>query len=521
MTSRHKTVRATRSVTRAQNNIANKHITYSRPNKSSAQSAHGIFATKSTKKRQPPYFSIEERKKIMQQVGIDNMQAKDYLPSTFDKKNLVMVKPVNVLKNFNCRGLYATQDILPGTCLGLYQGTYYAPENFDRYLEENTNANSDYAMEVEGKIVDAQIKGNFTRYINYSDTQSNVQFAGDLYYGQEVPKVITTRLILAGEQILVDYNHYNPLSSTEYSYLNPEDGWQSAQEVYEYNKDKYEFYELKYALDFIGLPKTTNLCVTPVIKTILEMELLDHLPGYPSSVDVKLPCLMPDSNTSIKDFSKLDTFSALMFACYLGQIKNTQWLIDKGSNIDQQQNRSGKNPLIFALLGYSLTNNSKDAHVKIIHALIKAGAHLEAHNRHDQTFLHLAVTVLSDEDFESTIKLIHECRRTQFKSLYAYIDNQNNDIVQSCIKAKLWYKLKQLLNYNPDYIQTYYSGDEEIIEFNKQSFKNVLKYLNANEEVRLQRILVDLFFDPNFLLYNDLISKTKQTFDDFYNSMKL
>ena len=70
--------------------------------------------------------------------------------------------------------VYARQNIPKHTCIGIYNGEEFATKRqYDTYLKKHPNKNNSYAMEVSDKIIDSAIKGNFTRYANFSGTQDN------------------------------------------------------------------------------------------------------------------------------------------------------------------------------------------------------------------------------------------------------------------------------------------------------------------------------------------------------------
>lgn len=185
-------------------------------------------------------------KSIIERIGIDNMTPKEYIPTAHDNSHLVSVKEVNLLKKMHGRGLFANENIPEGTCLGLYTGLEYSIEEFKEYLSQDPEADNSYAMTIGRTIVDARERGNFTRYINFSDSQANVEFVEGTINRQKVVKVIATSNIQAGQQILVDYNTYDQRASKDYYFLNPYDGWEPADEVYQSNEERYSKFKIPF-----------------------------------------------------------------------------------------------------------------------------------------------------------------------------------------------------------------------------------------------------------------------------------
>ena len=420
-----------------------------------------------TKKRQNPseslsFFSFNDekkstsgpnkRQKVLETVGIDNMTSTDYVPSTLDQPQLVTVKLVDLLKKHDGHGLFAELDILAGTCIGIYTGEIYASiEEFKQYLAQNPTEDNSYAMTIGGKIVDAAKKGNFTRYINFSDSQDNVEFIEGTINGRKVVKVRTLRDISEGEQILINYNTYEERASKLYYFLNPGDGWLSSKQVYENNSDHYQLMTMTSPLDAFLLKNNNHVYASNVGKVILEDLPLSQMEKEPDEIEINLPFLKTNISRKILDFDKADAFSPLMLACYLGQAANVEWLVKRNANINQQQNHSGKCPLFFALEGYACATNGTKDFLRIIKYLITNQANVCVHDRKDNTFMHKAILELSYTDFKSVMTLIAKQKNIDFTITFSYVNDSDLDIILSCFKNSLFDKAKVLLDLNPDY----------------------------------------------------------------------
>lgn len=392
---------------------------------------------------------------ILRKIGIDNMIADEYIPSPIDLSDSVAVKVVDLLKEMGGRGLFANQDIEKGTCIGVYTGEEYASKaEFERYLTLNPTADNSYAMNIGRRIIDAATKGNFTRYINFSDSQDNVEFQERVRNGRKVVEVIALKNIRQGQQILVNYNTYNENASKLYYFLNPGDGWLSASECYEQNKTSYKLFVMRDEGEALQIKKNDNFFINRIVSTVFANQSLSSLMDVsPSEID--LPILKVNSRSQVLDFKDSDTFTALMIACYLGQLNNVNWLIIQGANVNQQQNHTGNCPLFFALSGYCSGIANTSNYLDIITSLIRSGANPRVHDRSDKSFLHKAIESLSNKDFKTVIDAIKEKSPLQFDELYGYIDENDFDIVQYALKAKQLDKVRCLLEANSGYLSLY------------------------------------------------------------------
>lgn len=147
-----------------------------------------------------------ENLNTIERLGIQYMEATDYISSEADQVDLVEVKPLSLLSGG--QGLFSVSPIPAQTTIGSYTGEiFFSFEEYADFLKENPKADPNYSMATpSGQVIDAANKGNFTRFANHSDIQANCLFVpqpnGEMH-------VITARTIKPGEQLLVDYGTYN------------------------------------------------------------------------------------------------------------------------------------------------------------------------------------------------------------------------------------------------------------------------------------------------------------------------
>lgn len=462
-----------------------------KPNNNKPKTLSGdLFLTKSerTASIKDKRKHIAKIRKAIEKLAIDNMNTEDYVPSSLDHIDMVSVKPVNLLNDSGGRGLFALEDIPKGTCIGIYTGEIYSTiKQFKSYLESNADADNSYAMTIAGRIVDAARKGNFTRYINFSDSQDNAAFEEGILAGRKVVKVVATKEIKAGQQFLINYNTYEEQASKVYFFLNPNDGALSAREVYELNQECYELQSMRFDVPVLNLSVNQQVLFTQAAVAVFGNVLLSNVNNLPlNSID--LPILTMNIDQEICDFAMADVFTPLMAASYFGQVQNVLWLIEHGANIDQQQNQSGNCPLFLALEGYSIADQDKTHYFELLNLLIEKGVSLAVHDRADRTFLHKAITVLSDEHFSAIINKLNQQNSSKFKELFTFIDENNLDIVTYCLKYKSFSKLHQLLIIYPEFFNDNYEGlNKEQNLLNINGFKLAIQDYNANQLALLKQ----------------------------------
>lgn len=101
-------------------------------------------------------------------------------------------------------------------------------------------------------------------------------------------------------------------------------------------------------IDYKSLSSLSSLFFLEGEESDVDMSHHDKKEVAQDIIDLPFLKIQKDGKT-IMDFNQADSFTALMYACYWGQVENVRWLIDAGANIDQQQNRSGKNALFFVI----------------------------------------------------------------------------------------------------------------------------------------------------------------------------
>ncbi|CDZ77592.1 ankyrin repeat protein [Legionella massiliensis] len=440
------------------------------------------------------------------QLGVDQ-SSESYIPSSIDRTDLVSVRVVDLLKHSGGRGLFAATDIAAGTCIGIYTGDLFSKEEFATFLEENPGTDKSYAMFFGDNVVDAQFNGNFTRYINCSDSQDNLEFKEGYLNYKRVIKVFATKDIKAGQQLLINYNTYDQKASKYYYFLNPEDSSLSAEQLRDQHAASFQQYKMPNALAQFNLKKNEIILTTGLGLVVLEDQSIAKAKPIHRKVDeVSLPFLKKGRGSSVVDFSKTDTFTPLMLACFRGQLANVNWLIKNGANLNQQQNHSGNCPLFLALEGYSKASSAKEKNnfIKIIELLIENQANLKAHDRNDKTFLHKAVSILSTKDFQKIIHLICKQKHINIAELFSYIDEDNNDILTFCLQEKQLAKAGMLLAANHDYFHSYMFGESAIRSSNRKSFTNAIEEYSETELDELGELLSHKYLKIKPSLYTAL-----------------
>jgi hypothetical protein len=455
--------------------------------------------------------------KLMRTMGIDNMARKDYIPSPLDQTHLVAIKPVDLLKKHGGRGGFAKEDILAGTCIGIYTGDIFLSKGgFETFLTMNPKCDDSYAMCLGETIVDAARKGNFTRYFNFSDTQDNLTFVERMHNHQKVVKVITNKFVKAGQQLLINYNTYEERASKVYYFLNPEDGDQSATELYKENISQYNLKKLSSGIPKLKLKKNDKILLTTVGRAVLDGKQLSQLEVEPDSCDINLPFLKANSAGQILDFDEADAFDPLMLACYKGQLENVKWLINHKANVDRQQNHSGNCPLFFALVGYEgAKDKDKPAYLNIIKELIENEANVYVHDRADRTFLHIAISVLSTADFKKTLTLLNKQDHINFNNLFTYIDENDHDVVMYCLKNKCVDKAKILLESYPEFFTVNFrNGNKKQSESNLELFQKIIEDYTQEEKEALLKVLNNKKLNVPMELLVELGFPTKEVSSD-------
>lgn len=368
-------------------------------------------------------------------------------------------------------------------------------------MEEIADADPSYAMEVGGNIVDAIKKGNFTRFINFSDAQANAAFIPGYADHRKTVFLKTIKPVREGDQLLIDYNKYDEHASLDYCFLNPEDGWVSTEEMYLQQQEHYSLVRCPITLPLLDLHRRDLIHATAVGEMILSGKSLESL-GVEYDSIVNTPFLKTDRLGGIIDATKTDLFTPLMLACVLGQSKNSQWLIEHGASINQQQNHSGNCPLFLALQGYQLNERSRPLYMAVMRQLIKSNVNLNVHDRFDQTFLHQAISILTPLDFKEMIGLITSEPEHDFFGLFDYLDNQNNDIVTACIQSQRFEYLRILLQAYPMYFKHHYSKGP--LSDRKDNLERLTQATESYSD-ESKEILIRLFIDlriglsPRFL----------------------
>ena len=100
------------------------------------------------------------------------------------------------------KGLFATEDLKRGTCVGCYLGLIIS----DAYSKGYSHDSSSYCMEFKhsGMIIDAFTQGTIVRFANHS-THPNAEIQWEVHGGAFHPALRLKRLVQAGEEICFNY----------------------------------------------------------------------------------------------------------------------------------------------------------------------------------------------------------------------------------------------------------------------------------------------------------------------------
>lgn len=425
-----------------------------------------------------------------------------YIHSSCDRLDLVSVKPVDLLKEHGGQGVFADDVIPKDTCLGIYTGVCYSSKQYKTYLNSNPNANTDYAMTIAGKIVDASDSGNFTRYINYSDTQYNLEFVEKKIKSGSMVSIIASRAIAKGEQLLINYNVYDSRAARLFYFLNPQDNDLSSTQFYNQHKKQYKKIKImKSDSPFFDLKKQEKIVMTLTgLSVIRGRDLSSELPVS----EINYPYLRiintSGKKLTIMDFAKKDVFTPLMLACYLGHYHNVKYLVNNHAYIDQKQSQSGYYPLLFALQGYYLNKTYSEHFLKVICFLIQHNANILACDRQDKTFLHRAISVLSETDFNIVVQEILQKKSVDFDHLLTYVDENGFDLIHTALKGKYYGAFLTLLLATPDYFKLHTSKNKTERAWHQSVFRRALEGYSSEERDILFTICQDdrLTVSPDF-----------------------
>ncbi|MCP0913490.1 MULTISPECIES: SET domain-containing protein-lysine N-methyltransferase [Legionella] len=446
-------------------------------------------------KKQRKRIAISAEHKVMKQLDITNMDAKDYIHSPYDKPDLFKVKRVDVIDSF---GLFAVEDLSPEKCIAEYTGKIFTPEEFQQFLDKNEKMDSNYAMEIGKKIIDAQVSGGFGRYINCSECQPNVEFRN---FKDERVLIYTSQGIKKGEQLLVAYNVYNEQAAQHHKFLNPQDGHLSTAEFLQKHIKSYTLSVFPYHCT--PLKKQQNVYETRIGQCVSQQKLLSAQSNLAKD-EVNFPYLALNQNHEIIDAREIDMVNPLMLASFLGQVDNVNWLLEHGANMNAQQNHSGYYPLFFTLEGYK-TAKQKDNYLKILNLLISKEANLAIYDKNEETFFHRAVQSLEAKDLEF---ILNACaKRTGATTWFQYVDKDNHDLVTRALANHEIEKVLVLLKFYPDYFQDNFEADDCEQSLIQEKFTEILgslpleKYRKFFKGLQNLEIEVEDYFSQSKILF--------------------
>jgi hypothetical protein len=149
------------------------------------------------------------QKKASQRMDLADFRAVNNWNLALYKRELMGIRQsmsvrwVDALKGW---GLFADESIAEMTCIGEYVGVV---KKRDRKKDRDNSYIFEYAIDTydTGYVIDAERRGNHTRFINHSD-EPNVISRWLIIDG--LPRIIffTNRKILPSEELVVDYGPY-------------------------------------------------------------------------------------------------------------------------------------------------------------------------------------------------------------------------------------------------------------------------------------------------------------------------
>ncbi|MCA0403444.1 MAG: SET domain-containing protein-lysine N-methyltransferase [Proteobacteria bacterium] len=403
-----------------------------------------------------------EHLKTIKKLGIQYMEATDYISSEADQIDLVEVKPLSLLSGG--QGLFSKSKIPAQTTIGSYTGEiFFSFEEYADFLKTNPKANPNYSMATpSGQVIDAANKGNFTRFANHSDIQANCLFVpqpnGEMH-------VITARTIKPGEQLLIDYGTYNEDDAKNLLFLNPSDNELSPEDLI--TQYSYHRYLLKKTLSFYNLPEQPEeqvIYCTDIGLTILKGKSLEKS-SY-NKEEINLPFLLEKSPKNFFSFCDIDHLFPLILAIHLGQLNNVKWLVKNGANVNQQAHHSGYSPLIAALQTYQTAGKLRSHRISKEHALeiiclLAQKANPLTYDQ-DDFFLHQAIDVLDVDAFKALfIALKKNTKWYKLGKLFSVLNSDNLDPMLYAVSQEQWEKAEVMLALSPTYHNKFFKKDDK------------------------------------------------------------
>ena len=436
-------------------------------------------------KSSSPLASLEE-------TGWDELEKEakfTYKASHKDQPQLACVKEVNALSDPSSGrkfyGLYATTTVPAGTIIGTYTGNI---------VSNDVGEKSDYGMELsDGTICDAKETGNLTRFVNFSESDDNCEFVDPNGENDTLLiDLLTKKDVLPGQQYLVNYNVENNFYA-----LHPDHNWKSATECLNENKNRYNCCEINNDYKSFNLKNGDSIYVTLLGTTILEEKKLSTQNIIPGDVNLQFYKKNNETNDPV-NFNQFDTFSALMLACYLGQLENVKFLLTSSVDINRRQLKSKRSAIFFALLGVKNGVCEKEQCTEILKTILSSGeVKLNLQDKKCNTFLHYAIKYLDAEQLSSILNIIDKkYRMSNLKQLYNFVNKTNDDLFLFAIQIKAIDKVRLLLTYFPTYIKknvclTKKSNNKSTTYCDSSAIKGLLAVYNLDEMKSLKKIFKD------------------------------
>lgn len=375
------------------------------------------------------------------------------------------IMPIALLGK-RCLGVIATQDIVVKKNkikpLGVYWGE----------LTKSAPAASKYIFTLIKDEVDARKHGNWTRFVNHSEYNTNVT-ANLKYYGSGKKRLPymeygLSKSVKAGEQLLIDYGPDYEFDTETQIFLNPSNSHLTFADIYQLHQENYK----------LLTGKQYQLC-----KTLLPTADKIYFPKYLKNSGSELPIITADHRGHIYSDDKQAGLTPLMLAAFAGDVKEVKSLIKYGSNVSQLHIWHGQTPLFYTVQSKAPSMNVN----KICRLLLTKETDIGQQDVHGMTVLHWCIK----QGHISTLHAIFDDKRVKSNAIDALeVVNKegycpalfaiaNGDIETAAYLIKL---------FNRYFKRTFFTSKHhpKIL----QLFKKIIKQYSADQLKQLYRMLI-------------------------------
>jgi hypothetical protein len=137
------------------------------------------------------------------------------------------------------------------------------------------------------------------------------------------------------------------------------------------------------------------------------------------------------------------------------------------------------------------------SYLTIIQLLLKAKANIFIHDKNDKTFLHKAITILSDRHFKQLLKSLNTINKTALVKSFQYTDENDDDLYLACLRNFQFTKFEMLLTYHVDCFQKEYKSAGQYVE----KLEAIIKSCHSDHREVLAGILRDNHIDLGFTIH--------------------